>query len=183
MNESNSTAEKLSESFDFTFHSIQNDAVEDLRYEFDHEFEHKSKCSILFDSLKSFIKKWIQDLSSLKLNTKESVSVFQLISNLIDKMNNVNIELLRDPENSMTPENTLSATRDLIRSEINMYDTRYKFEKKISSGAFYVHPIEKAVGTRYELKCSGDSKVTILHPVNLPICADNRNTSFAFSKR
>lgn len=104
---------------------------------------------------------WTKDLNSLKLNVKDSISIFQPISNLVEELSSVHIELLRDPENSMTPEHILSTKKDLIRSKISLHDTRYKYDTKLKSSSFYVHAVESAVGTRYENRCSDDAKIVV----------------------
>lgn len=95
------------------------------------------------------------------LSQTNSLKMFNLVSNLVDELTGTNIDLIHDSENDYTAEHIITMCRDIISSEISVYETAYKFNKKISSSASYVHPEERAVGTRIELKRDPKTKIAV----------------------
>lgn len=145
--------------FEYVFNSTQ--FKEDLPHEFTYDFQTKTKSYIMFERLRSFSESWTREILSLKLNQKESNQIFQLVGNLIEEIYTVNVDVLSDPNNEMSPRLIASMTKDLVRSELSLYDTAYKYQKKISASSLYVHPEEKAIGTRYEMEMNKQRGIAI----------------------
>lgn len=80
---------------------------------------------------------------------------------MIDKITLTNIDLLRHSEQGTNIENMINTTSVIVKSEICMYDSQYKFWKNMMLGSTYIHPQEKAIGTRYEMKVDKTSKISI----------------------
>lgn len=95
------------------------------------------------------------------LSQKNSSKMFKLVSSLVDELTDTNIDLINDSQNDYTAEHVITMCRDIISSEISVYETTYKFNKKISSSVSYVHPEERAVGTRVELKHDPNTKIAV----------------------
>lgn len=152
-------AEQMIEQFNYDFIPLQPE--EDTQYELEYDFQEKTSSFILFEKLRTFVELWARDVNSLNINVKESTKIFQLTGKMIEQINAVNIELVLDPHNETSPERIMSMTKDLVQSEISLYATEYKFRKKISSTSSYVHPEERAIGTRYEMKRLRNDKIAI----------------------
>lgn len=88
--------------------------------------------------------------------------MFQLASKLVDELTLTNIELFRNPDNSMAPEYVANVSNDLVRSELSLYTTAHKLNKRFKTSSFYVHPQERAIGTRIEMK--RDRRVNVAIP-------------------
>lgn len=97
----------------------------------------------------------------MEINTKDKVKVFNLAGNLVEELNNINIKILDDPENDFAPVHILNTTNNLVHSELNLYETAYKFNKKVRSNSAYVHPEERVIGTRIEMKRCSKSNIAI----------------------
>lgn len=150
-----------SERFDFHFVQLQLNILENTQYEFEYDFPNKTNSYNLFEGLRSFMETWVTEINSLKLNAKESTKIYQLVTSLVDKLTATNVELFRDPNSDMTAEHIANMSSDLIKSEISLYETSYKFNKTIRSGLSYIHPEERAIGTRVELKRDRNSNTAI----------------------
>lgn len=123
--------------------------TECVQHEFEFDFPKNSSTGL--DELKSFVVAWASQLALLGLNTTETTKVFQLVAELVDKLTLTNVQLFHD-SNRMSPEYIANASGDLVKSELSLYTTAHKLNKKNSSGSLYVHPQERAIGTRIELK-------------------------------
>lgn len=104
---------------------------------------------------------WINDLMSLKLNMKQSSKVFQLAAGLLDELSVTSIGLFRDPTCNMSAEHIVNMSKGFIQSELSLYGTSYQQYKTVKSGSTSVHPKERAVGTRIELKRDRGSNIAI----------------------
>lgn len=145
--------------FEYVFHKNEN--IENGTCEFTHDFKIKSKRHMLYENLRSFIGAWTNSVNSMKINIKEKVKVFDLVGELIETLNEINIEIFRDLTTDTAPAHALLTTNNLVHSEISLYETAYKYNKKISSSSTYVHPIEKAIGNRFEMKRCPKSNVAV----------------------
>lgn len=152
--------------FDFQFNRLQSNVKDNTQYEFQFDFQKNAVTS--FDKLRSFVELWAKKLIALKLNTKQSTSVFQLVINLVDELTIRNVELLRDSENEMSAEYITTVSSDLLKSELSLYTTTYRANKTLSSDSMYVHPEERAIGTRMELKRDKTVNIAIPRLVQSP---------------
>lgn len=150
-----------SEQFEFFFDRLQPSEIDDSQYEFIHDFKNKAKSYGLFTILRSFLETWANSINSMEINTKDKVKVFNLAGNLVEELNNINIKILDDPENDLAPVHILNTTNNLVHSELNLYETAYKFNKKVRSNSAYVHPEERVIGTRIEMKRCSKSNIAI----------------------
>lgn len=148
--------------FEYKFDQLQCDNIEPDSYEFQYDFKEKSRSHVTFGKLRSFLSSWIKEIISMKLNTKTTTKIFQLSSKLIDETSDINIELLSDlGDETETIVKQINLTKDMIHSEFSLYNNRYKFNKQLGLMSSYVHPEERAVGTRYDMKLDRNEKIAI----------------------
>lgn len=147
--------------YDYDLKPLNPNDMECPSYDFEYEFQNKTISHQIFEKLKTFISSLIGNLNSLKLNRKESIVIFNLVNGLIEEFSESLIGLLGDNHSRMTCTQLVNTTKDLVQSEFSLYDTNYKFNKTVSSNSLYVHPEERVVGTRYEMKRDRDTKISV----------------------
>lgn len=152
--------DEIPERFEFVFNPRQFDA-EKTSHDFVYDFQNKTRSFTLLESLRQFSEIWTKELLSLKLGDKESTRVFKLVGDLIGQIHTVNSDLLAEPNNDMSAQYIVNTTNNLVQSELSLYNTAYKHRKKIGANALYVHPVEKAVGTRYEMKMNKARRIAV----------------------
>lgn len=161
MTEDQPCTEEPTERFEFEFGQQQHEDIEETPNEFIHDFETKSKKHTVYEDLRSFLKAWTTSVNSMKINTKERVRVFHLVGELVEKLNEVNIEILNDFKRDLMVEKDLVMTNMIVHSEISQYETSYKFQKKIGTSLAYVHPEEMAIGNRFEMKRCQKTQIAV----------------------
>lgn len=148
--------------FEITLNTLQLQDGANCESEFIHEFESKTKTHMILENLRSSLEAWIKKLnSSVNINTKNRVIFFDLVSELIEKLNNANIEIVLDSDINSTPECALVTINNIVQSELSLYSTAYKFNKNIRLNSSYVHPEEKAIGNRFEMKRCPESSLAV----------------------
>lgn len=155
--------ENSQQSYQFEYHlkPLSQSDMEHPRYDFEYEFQNRTISHQIFEKIKTFISSWIGDLNSMKLNRKESVIIFNLVNGLIGEFSDALIGLLGDSHNGMTCTQLVNTMKDLVQSEFSLYNTDYKFNKTVCSNSSYVHPEERVVGTRYELKRDKNTNISV----------------------
>lgn len=186
--EAENSYEEESEQFVYHFDQLQCETETHSQYEFEFDFEKKSSCYDSFEGLRKFMNSWVNDLNALKLNMKESSKVFQLAADLVNELTTTNIGLFGDPECDMSAEHIANMSKDLIQSELSLYGTSYRYKKTVKSGSSYVHPKERAIGTRIEMNRDRGSSIAIPRtiqsicqyvPISESLCALFDNNQFA----
>lgn len=97
----------------------------------------------------------------MEIGTTKLTSIFNTVGKLIDKITLTNIDLLRHCVPDSSIENIINTTSLIVSSEISMHDSLYKFGKNMMDRASYVHPEERAISSRYEMKVDKISKISI----------------------
>lgn len=156
-----SLSDESSARFDYHFKPQRHQNQQNEIPEFEYDFQNKCKSFETFENLRSFVAVFVKEVNSMELSRKNSSKIVQLVSSLVDELSDTNIGLINDTQNDYSSRHVIDMCRDIITSEISLYETAYKFHKKISSSASYVHPEERAVGTRIELKQDPNTKIAI----------------------
>lgn len=99
--------------------------------------EYKCKLNAFTDSI-----------SKLNLKQKDQDAVFKLSTGLIDSYKRVNEVCSTVHGHSQS----LEITTDIFRQHIHKFKSMYQLNKNFNSKEGFVMPVEKAIGTRWELK-------------------------------
>lgn len=129
--------------------------------DFVYDFHIKSSAHNSNEKLKKFLASWIAELSSMKISRKDTLIMFGLARGLIDQITDTNLSIIDDQDNKLSAQQVISTTTQIVQSEFHLYNNRYRFTKTVDSNSLYVHPEERAVGTRYEMKRDRDHNYAI----------------------
>lgn len=132
---------------------------EEAGYTFEYGCDRQTDEFASYCDLKTYVAEWSKDLNLLGLNLTNTANIFQMTMNLIEKLSSTNIEICQRNQESF--DTILKNTEKTVLNELKSFQNRYKYKKTISSGASYVHPIEKVIGTRFEMRSDKVSQHSI----------------------
>lgn len=102
----------------------------------------------------------------MKLKERDKNCVFKMISELMDKFKDMNYEWI----NEIDPKHALELTSDIVRNHFSSLNSTHKRNKTFFASDQFVAPIERAIGTRWELKKKVDSRGQIIRIPRLIQC-------------
>lgn len=116
----------------------------------------KNGTSQILEKTDKFLHDWISRIIHLGLNQKQSNAVFNLCRELIGEFADVSIQL-KDENSGFSFKEIITTLTDLVKNKFSSYNSTYKYKSVIEKKPFFVSPIEKALGTLFEMKRSTDS--------------------------
>lgn len=146
-------------SFSHIWDADELDCQVENDYDFEYNFETSSQRIPIMQQFVKFLGEWTSQLNSMKLNKNDSTKIYQLSTSLIEEFSNVCYRLIDEVEDPIAPKQILTMTKHLVQAEFSLFNTAYKVNKTINENEFYVHPEEKALGTRYEQKRDRQTKL------------------------
>lgn len=127
--------------------------VEAAENEFEYDFESKTPTFKQYEELRLFVNSFNNKLLSMELPTTKKTEILELVGDLIVKLSTTITNLYHSSKkDSGQIVNIIDIAKDLVCSELGVYRTKYRHDKNISSRSSYIHPEERAIGTRYEMK-------------------------------
>lgn len=128
-------------------------------YQFTKHDEEAKRKSIIFQPQQSIseaatneykdqLNEFTSSILKLNLKQKDQDAVFKLSTGLIESYRKVN-EVW---STVYGPAESLEVTTDIFRQHIQKYKSKYQRNKNFNSKERFVMPVEKAIGTRWELK-------------------------------
>lgn len=93
----------------------------------------------------------LADMSSLTMKHEERNKMFKHCSEIVQKFSQLTKKMIHQ-DNGMSPLNVIEAVTTFFCTEIDLFNSRHKREKRIIVNPLYVAPQEKAIGTRIEQK-------------------------------
>lgn len=156
---------QMDDSLENNFRHIQTESDDEISIniesnKFNHEPERKSAMSKLFEDMDNFLRDRISEINRLGLSRKQSNTIFNLVLDITKRINDLNSQIF-DGNTQLGFKEVLNLSTNFVRDKLSSYNTTYKYKKEISSHPLFVPPVQKALGTRFEMKRCGDSKIAI----------------------
>lgn len=127
------------------------------------EMKQNNECDvdeIFHASFESFFKYFCEQIFLLKLQQKQTDSVFELCSNLVREYSKLLTEVLFTYQtNGTTHKEIIMNEMENVCSEIDKMNGAQKRRKLIEQSELYVRPIEKNIGIRWRCKSSAAESI------------------------
>lgn len=137
-------------SFEFKF--PPNETPHENEKSFVYENEEKSTSAAATEEFNRYLVSFAKKIIKLNLKQKDTNLIFEMSMSLLTHFTNLNKQWIFDIDPNNNASDLLDLTHNIAFQHFLSYRSTYKQNKILVANENFVKPIEKPIGTRYEMK-------------------------------
>lgn len=128
------------------------------------EYQQESSSTNATDEFNTLLSAHSNKIMALNLKQNDTNSIYEMSMTLLKQFAELNQKWMSDDDVGLNPQMILELTYDIAHDKLSSFRTQYKRDKIVASNEQFVQSIEKAIGTRWELKTITNKARTIRIP-------------------